>query len=105
MPKCVPKGMGRNSEVSFERNRFSAGSKSGKGLRALPDWPYTKLASIFPLEGVSKDLHDTVTNRINGQVGNGVQIKFPHDVGSVSFGGLHAQMERSSDFLAGLALG
>jgi hypothetical protein len=46
-------------------------------------------------------LHDVISNGISHEIGYGVQIEFPHDIGSVGFGGLDTEIECHGDLLTG----
>lgn len=50
-------------------------------------------------------MHDPVADGVTGQVGNGMQAEFAHQISAVRFCGLNAEMERYSNLLAGLSFG
>src|SRR3981189_2105452 len=58
-----------------------------------------------PVDPTSKNLNDPVSYGIQRQIGNRVQIKFPHEICAVSLSSLHAEFEGDCYFLAGLTFG
>lgn len=61
-------------------------------------------SQMRPLQG-SKDLDNSIAHRISGQVGDGMQAEFAHQVGAMRFSCFDAEIESNCDFLAGLTFG
>lgn len=59
---------------------------------------------FFTYDGLV-DLDDSVSDCVKRQIRHGVQVEFPHEISAVGFRCFDAQIERHSDFFAGLALG
>jgi hypothetical protein len=53
----------------------------------------------------SKDVYDTVPHRVAGQICNGVQAEFAHQVGAMRLCCFDAEIQRDRNFFAGLTLG
>src|ERR1700722_2901137 len=65
--------------------------------------PWTADSENFILKSELKNLHDSVSHRVAGEVGNRMEAEFAHEIGAMRFRGLDAEMQRHSDFLAGLS--
>ena len=54
---------------------------------------------------VSVNLNDAVSHGVECEIRDGVQVKFPHQVGAVRFRCFNAQAESGSNLFGSLALG
>jgi hypothetical protein len=50
-------------------------------------------------------LDDVVSDGVQDQFGEGVEVEFEHDVGAVGFGGVDADVKEIGDFLVAFAFG
>src|ERR1700692_81718 len=50
-----------------------------------------------------EDLDDPVPHGVAGEVGNGMEAEFTHEIGAMGLRGLDAEMQRHSYFFAGLS--